>query len=128
MTSAALYSASSPSHESRQPWHCRCRVADVFSLVLSTVKMQAVNVSSATITSHGCEAQNSPCARNNRQIMFSINLFLFRHFSLFIYLFIYLSSSALFALLQTDCNLSEIKIKRKIKFYCILRCARKRKL
>lgn len=36
------------------------------ALPLSNVIMHAVRVTSATITSHGCDAQNSPCARNNR--------------------------------------------------------------
>jgi len=38
-------------------------------LFLSTVSMQAVMVSRATMTSQGCEAQNSPWARNKRPIM-----------------------------------------------------------
>lgn len=36
------------------------------ALPLSNVIMHAVSVTRATITSHGCDAQNSPCARNNR--------------------------------------------------------------
>lgn len=40
-------------------------------VLLSTVSMQAVMVSRATITSQGCEAQNSPWARNRRPIIFA---------------------------------------------------------
>lgn len=40
-------------------------------LPLSKVSMHAVIVSRATITSQGCDAQNSPWARNKRPIIFA---------------------------------------------------------
>lgn len=67
MTSAAMYWASKPSHDSLHPWHNGFTDGSLISgslfeleLLLSTLNMQAVNVINATITSHGCEAQNSP--------------------------------------------------------------------
>lgn len=42
-------------------------------VLLSTVSIQAVMVKRATITSQGCEAQNSPWARNKRPIIFTAN-------------------------------------------------------
>lgn len=67
ITSAAMYCASKPSQDSRHPWHRGFTVGSLLSgslldeeLPLSTLNMHAVNVMSATITSHGCEAQNSP--------------------------------------------------------------------
>lgn len=46
------------------------------ALPLSNVIMHAVSVTKATITSQGCDAQNSPCARNNRPTL------IFTHFTL----------------------------------------------
>lgn len=65
MVSTATYSASSPSQLSRHPWQLRKRDGGTGDLLRSTVSMHAVSVSNATITSHGCDAQNFPCARNN---------------------------------------------------------------
>lgn len=48
------------------------------ALPLSNVIMHAVRVTKATITSQGCDAQNSPCARNNRPTL----IFHFTHNSL----------------------------------------------
>lgn len=71
IVSTATYSASSPSHFSRQPWQLRNRDGGVGDLLWSTVNIHAVNVNNATITSHGCDAQNFPWARNNCDVIFS---------------------------------------------------------
>lgn len=64
IVSTATYSASRPSQLSRHPWQLRNR-GGTDDLLRSTVTMHAVSVSSATITSHGRDAQNLPCARKN---------------------------------------------------------------
>lgn len=46
--------------------------ADSIVVLLSTVSMQAVMVNKATMTSQGCEAQNSPWARNKRPIILTV--------------------------------------------------------
>lgn len=79
-----MYCASNPSQESRQPWHKGLTVGPlvisgslvVLELPLSTLNMQAVNVINATMTSHGCDAQNSPWARNSRPVFTMFLIFL----------------------------------------------------
>lgn len=78
MTSAALYSASvavcwgppgTGQEPPRQAPQCRASgltVPGPAGTPRSSVSMQAVSVSVATITSQGWEAQNSPCALNRR--------------------------------------------------------------
>lgn len=72
MVSTATYSASSPSQLSRHPWQLCKRDGGTGDLLRSTVSMHAVSVNNATITSHGCDAQNFPCARNNCAVIFDI--------------------------------------------------------
>lgn len=71
-----MYWASKPSQDSRHPWQSGLTDGSLVNsgslleleLPLSTLNMQAVNVINATITSHGCDAQNSPWARNKRPV------------------------------------------------------------
>lgn len=72
MVSTATYSASSPSQLSRHPWQLCKRDGGTGDLLRSTVSMHAVSVNNATITSHGCDAQNFPCARNNCAVIFDV--------------------------------------------------------